>query len=587
MKQSVSQRNLQPVHKRKSGFNGSRLPLWAFFGNGLLTLLFGMGIVAYPYFERGPSVSQAVEGWLNCRPSLFHGFLTEFGNPSPSFKPPDGSTSVVRQEESTWEVPYLNSESAKGQGADSGHLWEFDKSPGLVQNAAIRVVSLFSSKKLIQFSLPDLFLQDCADEQQINSTLGLLGNPQLTGAPVQQNDTPADSVQVASDEKMGVDTKQSIDGQAQTRIFVGTVIADEGANLRSGPSLDYSIVDKWSQGQQFPFEMASADGEWLRINEGLWISASIVAGQEISETSPPADMDSPEHPVPIIKASRLGQRFAIKEGDRIFLGTVSVLDGANIRSGPSLHYQIVSAVSFGSLSAWVAMSEDREWLYLQNGHWISADLVAKSKVYRIINTGEVMEPADDIPVIDTSQEQFGLSHGTEYLATVILESGAGIRSGPGFKYALVATEPLGQELVYVAKSENGAWLLLEDGNWVAAFQVSTHGFDDTYAARVQGEDSVPSSVDRLEMGEVSELSMELLALRQQAFEYVNETRTSQGFSPVRLGENQAAQNRSAEMIPSNGTYLIGTRLDILPQCYTRWREEKDIAKAAAFTTAIM
>ena len=40
------------------------------------------------------------------------------------------------------------------------------------------------------------------------------------------------------------------------------------------------------------------------------------------------------------------------------------------------------------------------------------------------------------------------------------------------------------------------------------------------------------------MGEDSELSMELLALRQQAYAYVNEARTSLGLSPVRLGKTQ-------------------------------------------------
>ena len=157
-------------------------------------------------------------------------------------------------------------------------------------------------------------MQDCNVGQQTDSAKGLLGNSQMTGAPVRQNNTPQGSVQAQSDEKLGVDTKQSIDGEAQTRIFVGTVIADKGANLRSGPGLDYAIVDKWSEGQQFPFEMASEDKEWLRINEGLWISASTVAEQEIYETSLPADGDSPEYPMPKIKTSDLGQSFAIPEG---------------------------------------------------------------------------------------------------------------------------------------------------------------------------------------------------------------------------------------------------------------------------------
>ena len=347
---------------------------------------------------------------------------------------------------------------------------------------------------------------------------------------------------------MGAGASQSADGQTQASIFVGTVIADEGANLRSGPSLDYAIVDKWSEGQQFPFEMASEDKEWLRINEGLWISASTVAEQEIYETSLPADGDCPEYPMPIIKTWDLGQSFAIPEGDKIFLGSVSVEDGANIRSGPGLEHKIVSAVSFGSLVAWIAMSQDRAWFYLQNGHWISADLVSDSRIFRIINTDKVMGPAAGIPIIDPSQEQIGQSLGPSPLATVISETGAGIRSGPGLMDELVAAKSLGQKVAYVAQSKNGDWILLEDGNWIAAYQVSTEGFGGTDELRVSGGYSVPSFAEGLEFGEVSGLSIVQSAPRQQAYQYVNEVRTWQGLSPVRLGKNPFAQIQSDEII---------------------------------------
>lgn len=66
------------------------------------------------------------------------------------------------------------------------------------------------------------------------------------------------------------------------------------------------------------------DREWLRINEGLWISASLVAGLKISKNLSPGDGNSPEHPVSVIRPSDLGQKLDIQEGDQIFLGSVSV-----------------------------------------------------------------------------------------------------------------------------------------------------------------------------------------------------------------------------------------------------------------------
>ena len=514
-------------------------------------LMLVMGIFSHPSFQSRPSVSQAKHAYPNCRPILFDETHSGFENPSPSHLRMVGNTMGSQQDERTWEIPSLNSVSGTGHGTDASRFWRFGKPPFLVQKAAHTAVSLFSGRFTIQLPFANFFLQDCEKEQQLTSVLGLLGNPQLTGAPVQQNDSPAETGQAQSDEKTGAENSQINDAQAQARLFVGTVIDEEGANLRSGPGLDYAIVDKWAKGQQFPFEMVSADREWLRIDEGLWIYASIVAGQEISQTPFPAYGDSPEHPVPIIKASDLGQRVATQEGDKIFLGAVSVRAGANIRSGPGLEHEIVSPVSFGSLIAWVAMNADREWLYLQHGHWISADLVSESKVYRIINLDEAIGPVGDVTVTEISQEQISQTQGTGYIATVISESGADIRSGPGFEYALVATIPLGHALVYRDQSENGEWLLLEDGNWISALQISNQGFDGTPATVVKAEvhaEDLEAPAMKLEKQVALDPSFDLPALRQQALAYVNEARILQGLSPVRLGENQAAQKRTAEMI---------------------------------------
>ena len=465
-------------------------------------LMLGMGIFSHPSFQSRPSVSQTKHAYPNCRPILFDETHSGFENPSPSHLRMVGNTMGSQQDARTWEIPSLNSVSGTGHGTDASRFWRFGKPPFLVQKAANTAVSLFSGRFTIQLPFANFFLQDCEKEQQLTSVLGLLGHPQLTGAPVQQNGSPAETGQAQSDEKTGAENSQINDAQAQARLFVGTVIDEEGANLRSGPGLDYAIVDRWAKGQQFPFEMMSADGEWLRIDEGLWISSSIVAGQEISETPTPANVDGPEHPVPIFKASDLGQSVATQEEAMIILGAVSVRDGANIRFGPGLEHEIVSAVSFGSLIAWVAMSEDREWLDLQNGHWIYADLVSEPRVFSIINAAQEIEPVDDLPVTEVSQEQIRWSDEVGYLAPVISETSAGICSGPGSFYELGATKLLGQEEAYVAQSYYRDWIPLLDGKWAAAFFVSTRGSVGTYTERPLGRHLGPSSTEGLERGEV-------------------------------------------------------------------------------------
>ena len=127
----------------------------------------------------------------------------------------------------TWEDPYLNSLSGTGPGTPTDRYWNFGETPLLVQKAANAVSSPFISRFAIQLPFAEFLLQDCVEEQQTDSALQLLGNSQLTGAAVQQDDTPVDFSQAQSDEYTGFDASQSAVGQAHFSIFVGTVIAIE------------------------------------------------------------------------------------------------------------------------------------------------------------------------------------------------------------------------------------------------------------------------------------------------------------------------------------------------------------------------
>ena len=166
----------QPGLSRKSKPTGTIRPGWTVLGNGLLMLLLALGICSNPSIQRGPSVSQAEQAHPNCRAILFDETHSGFKNPSPSFKRRDGSTMGIRQEESTWEVPFLNALSGTLPGTDASRFWRFGKSSLLVQMAANSAVSLFSGRITMQLPFADLFLQDCEREQQFTSVLGLLGH---------------------------------------------------------------------------------------------------------------------------------------------------------------------------------------------------------------------------------------------------------------------------------------------------------------------------------------------------------------------------------------------------------------------------
>jgi hypothetical protein len=48
---------------------------------------------------------------------------------------------------------------------------------------------------------------------------------------------------------------------------------------------------------------------------------------------------------------------------------------------------------------------------------------------------------------------------------------ANIRSGPGIAYSVLRVAKPGEKLELLQKSEDGKWLMLADGTWIAAFLV--------------------------------------------------------------------------------------------------------------------
>lgn len=54
--------------------------------------------------------------------------------------------------------------------------------------------------------------------------------------------------------------------------------ADDGANLRSGPSTDYPVVGGVPAGQRLSIVGRNQAGDWLRLADGTWIAAFLVDG---------------------------------------------------------------------------------------------------------------------------------------------------------------------------------------------------------------------------------------------------------------------------------------------------------------------
>ena len=171
------------------------------------------------------------------------------------------------------------------------------------------------------------------------------------------------------------------------------------------------------------------------------------------------------------------------------------------------------------------------------------------------STSTPTETGPDSGQVDVAQEQI-----TASLGTVMAERGANIRSGPGLEHEIVTVVPHGHLVAYVAESDDGEWLQLEDGNWIFASLVTTSGKDESLDSTVLAEPGgrTPTSGPQLAAEPVLQPTTtpiaaawdstdEMAALRLQALNHVNHARALEGLSPVLLGDNAAAQSHADEM----------------------------------------
>lgn len=125
------------------------------------------------------------------------------------------------------------------------------------------------------------------------------------------------------------------------------VSAGLGANVRSGPSTSYPVVDAAGHGTKVT---GSLSGGWVKLSDGRgWISASTLT------TEDPAP--APEPPA--------------ASGTYVVTATA----GANIRSGPSTSYKVVGLAAHSTRMSGQISTDG--WLRLADGRgWISGTIVA-------------------------------------------------------------------------------------------------------------------------------------------------------------------------------------------------------------------
>lgn len=184
--------------------------------------------------------------------------------------------------------------------------------------------------------------------------------------------------------------------------ITGTVTVT--ANLRSGPDTAFDAPATTTAGQAVTVVAQNADGTWYLLDNGLWLAAFLVEGvtgelpvatdelvttlraPSVVTTTTPVTATTPITTTPVTPTPVPTTVTTATTGSLILVPTPtapappaqppSVTVDANLRSGPGTTFPIIGGTITGQTITIVARNEEGSWFLLDNGGWVSANLVA-------------------------------------------------------------------------------------------------------------------------------------------------------------------------------------------------------------------
>ena len=209
-----------------------------------------------------------------------------------------------------------------------------------------------------------------------------------------------------------------------------TAVVNADSNLRAGPGTEYDRVDGVNFGEEVSVVGISADGTWYLLESGAWLFAALLVEavdvpvvtedtdpdemttadteqidtgdeQAAAETEQPdTETEQPdtddEQPEAETEQPDTDDEQTETEADTEQLQPVVIAPlGANLRAGPGVEFDRVDGVEQGEVLTIVAQDEGGNWLKLEDGSWIFADLVDNVPADLPVDSGEAMEAETD------------------------------------------------------------------------------------------------------------------------------------------------------------------------------------------------
>jgi uncharacterized protein YraI len=319
--------------------------------------------------------------------------------------------------------------------------------------------------------------------------------PRLTEVCLLQNDSLA--VLGCIDTSIQAAVVNELDGsRAYARNTpLAAVDAPRGVNLRNAPSIGAPRLRSLPTGNIVALDGISEDGNWLYVHTNAyegWVSADLMNINTATEQLPILPTSEDEDPL------------------RAFFGLINTTNFANVRSGPSTDFPVVTTVDDNESVTVIGVASEGEWLMIHGADfigWIAAFLVIPDASFADLLTAP-FTPLDDLqptPTITPSATatatatdalttpQVTSEPVTEQTATpsptlepvetllVTVQSAAqavNVRGEPSLQGEVVATASRGQTLSAIGRNTGADWILVESSTftgWIAATLLAVDG----------------------------------------------------------------------------------------------------------------
>ncbi|CEN84039.1 SH3 domain-containing protein [Paeniclostridium sordellii] len=225
------------------------------------------------------------------------------------------------------------------------------------------------------------------------------------------------------------------------------VNVDKGSNLniRSGPSTNYKIVGKATNGQLL--KATEKIRNWYKIDYNgqiAYINENFVQILNSKNENNTTNKDT------VVIAKDSG---------------IVVVSELNVRTGPSTNYSIISQVRNGDILNIVAKDSSTNWLKIQfkdgTTGWVS---------------GKYVKPTKDNSIVDKDKFSNNSNIETASESVEVNASELNVRSGPGTNYPAITQVKIYDTLDVVAKNIDNGWLKIQLKNgstgWISGRYVT-------------------------------------------------------------------------------------------------------------------